>query len=52
MDWIVAVATSVGLGVLAGWIYAGFPGLGKRLQRVNEPSASASSPLVRVTSKV
>jgi hypothetical protein len=52
MDWIVAVATSVGLGVLAGWIYAGFPGFGKRLQRGNEPSASPSSPLVKVTSKV
>jgi hypothetical protein len=26
MDWVVAVATSVGFGLLAGWIYAGFPG--------------------------
>jgi hypothetical protein len=52
MDGIVAVTTSVGLGVLAGWIYAGCPGVGKRLQRVNEPSVSASAPLITVTSKV
>jgi hypothetical protein len=51
MDWIVAVATSVGLGVLAGWIYAGFPGVGKRPGRVNKPFPSASSSLVRETSK-
>ena len=52
MDWVVAVAISVGFGLLAGWIYAGFPGLGTRPQQVKEPPASALSPLVRLTSKV
>jgi hypothetical protein len=27
MEWVAAVAASVGLGVLAGWAYGGFPGL-------------------------
>lgn len=52
MDWVVAVATAVGLGLIAGWIYAGFLGLGTRKQQVNELPASALSPHVRLTSKV
>jgi hypothetical protein len=29
MEWISAVAVSVGLGVMAGWVYGGFPRLRK-----------------------
>jgi hypothetical protein len=25
MEWVVAVAVSVGFGVLAGWVYGGLP---------------------------
>lgn len=54
MEWVAAVGASVGIGVMAGWIYAGLPGLRKVrvvAGRGEEASrAPASSPSDRRTS--
>lgn len=41
MNWVTAVTASVGVGVLAGWIYAGFPSF--RRLRVTERTGEQSS---------
>jgi hypothetical protein len=45
MEWISAVAVSVGLGVMAGWVYGGFPRFRKRT-RATHPDYSDLRPLV------
>lgn len=46
MEWVAAVVAAVGIGVMAGWIYAGLPGLRKfraparRGQETNRAPAS------------
>ena len=53
MEWVAAVGASVGIGVVAGWIYAGLPGL--RRFRILAPRgeeisrAPASNPGDRLT---
>lgn len=53
MEWVTAVGASIGVGVLVGWIYAGFPGLRRfrLLARSGEQAsrAPASNPSDRLT---
>jgi hypothetical protein len=56
MKWVAAVEVSVGIGVMAGWIYAGLPGLRKFrvLARSGEqtsraPASNLSDRLTRAT---
>lgn len=56
MEWVAVVAGSVGLGFLAGWIYAGFPGLRRFRamarrgeQRSRAPASEGSDRLTKAT---
>lgn len=46
MEWVAAVAVSIGVGVMAGWIYAGLPGLRnfRVLARRGEQASRAPAP--------